>query len=108
MLNCIQTTSVALNYNPGQNYVVICSGRRAQRFFTLTPPPPPNNADTMTYISRHNIIERDIVLGGRQQHYLGGGERKIKEKIVNLTFYFKKLENSSCPHAGSFCPGLQV
>ena len=52
---------------------------------------------------------------GEQQHCLGGaatlfggGERKIKEKIVNLTFYFKKLENSSCPHAGSFCPGLQV
>ena len=81
-------------YNPGQNYVDT-SSRKAFLRINRTPTPP-NNIDAMIFIFTclHNILEHNIVKGGRG----------IKERTANFTFFFKKLVKSYCPH--SFWPGL--
>ena len=82
-------------YNPGQNYVDT-SSRKAFLHINRTPTPPKQCDDAMIFIFTclHNILEHNIVKGGRG----------IKERTVKFTFLFKKLVKSYCPR--SFWPGL--
>ena len=82
--------------NPGQNYVDT-SSRKAFLHINRTPVPS-NNVDAVIFIFTclHNILQHNIVKGGRG----------IKQRTVKFTFLFKKLVKSYCPH--SFWPGLFV